>query len=130
MGAAVVDSVSGPIVTGCAEHRDADGRGGLECLVHRRHPLLAPTGLRCAPADRDDRGAVDPIKDRGRDSIDETTLRVGREVDRDAGSIGDRSSDFDVQQDFSIIAVRIAVWSIRGSVHRYCEYRRYGKTEP
>jgi hypothetical protein len=119
VGETIGNPVGGPVVPAGTEDVDAERVGGLEGGVHCVHRLRRPVGLRRSPADRDDGDVVGRVVDSRVDSVQETLVSVGCEIDHDGGSRRDRPCHLDVQVDLAVGAVGITGWMVRGPVDGY-----------
>ncbi len=53
------------------------------------------------------------------DGVEKTRVGIGSEINCDIRFRSDRAGDFDVENDFSVVAVRIALWRILRSIHAH-----------
>ena len=97
------------------EHRDTLADELREDGVHRVPRLLRPAALRSSPADRDGIRWRDRVQGSG-DCIEESRVRVGREVDALARFRRDAAYDLNVERHLTVRRVRVAGVVVGGAV--------------
>ncbi len=108
-------------------HRNGHAYRGrcLARLIQRGHRLLRPRGLRPTPADRQHARLVGRIMYGRCDCVDESLIRIRREVHNDLRPQRYRCRDLDIQHHLAVRAVRIAR-RIRAVIYRNRSHLRSG----
>src|SRR5438034_10104712 len=82
MTLAVIHAIACTVVARGSADRDSQGSRILACSIERHHGLLSPLIFRSSPADRDHRGIICGVMNRGGEGIEKTSVGLrgaGRE---------------------------------------------------
>src|SRR5271157_3700017 len=117
MSSAIGDPVCRAIVTRSGQNGYASGGGKLEDAIHCRGSLLSPGGLRTAPGDGKDGGAVCGVGNCFLDCMNKALIGVGSEINQDFRPGSDCSCNLNVQFDLAIRSVGVTRGRILGAIN-------------
>src|SRR5256884_251873 len=125
MKLAVIHAIACTVVARGSADRDSQGSRILACSIERHHGLLSPLIFRSSPADRDHRGIICGVMNRGGEGIEKTSVGVRCEIHRDTRALRHGARDLNVERYLPVRLVGITCWRIHPAIHRHGTHLRY-----
>src|SRR6266513_500231 len=125
MKLAVIHAIACTVVARGSADRDSQGSRILACSIERHHGLLSPLIFRSSPADRDHRGIICGVMNRGGEGIEKTLVGVRCEIHRDTRARRHGARDLNVERYLPVRLVGITCWRIHPAIHRHGTHLRY-----